>query len=74
MDLSLSPLLFASLCSSAIHKASSDNHFAVLLLFFFGMVLFATSCTIFRTSVQVQVILLKKKHTHTHNEISAHTY
>jgi len=41
MYLSLSPLLFASLCSSASHKASSDNHFALLLFFFFGMVLFA---------------------------------
>ena len=41
MHLSLSPLLFASLCSSASHKASLDNHFALLLFFFFGMVLFA---------------------------------
>jgi len=34
-----SPLLFASLLSSAICKASSDNHFAFLLFFFFGIVL-----------------------------------
>ena len=33
--LSLSPLLFSSLHSSAICKASSDNHFAFLLLLFF---------------------------------------
>ena len=43
--LSLSPLLFASLLSLAICKASSDNHFAFSLFFFFGMVLFAASCT-----------------------------
>ena len=36
--LSLSPLLFASLLSSAICKASSDSHFAFLHFFFFGMV------------------------------------
>ena len=43
MYLSLFPLLFTSLLFSTICKASSDNHFAVLLFFFFGMVLFATS-------------------------------
>ena len=37
MYLSLSPLFFTSFCS-AIQKASSDNHFAFLLFFFFGMV------------------------------------
>ena len=31
-------------------KASSDNHFTLLLFFFFGMVLFTASCTILRTS------------------------
>ena len=36
MYLSLSPLLFASLLSLVICKASSDNHFAFLLFFFFG--------------------------------------
>ena len=49
--LSLSPLLFTSLLSSTIHKASSDNHFAFLLFFFSGMVLFATSYTILWTFV-----------------------
>ena len=48
---SLSPLLFASLLSSDIYKAASDNHFAFLHFFFFGMVLFAASCTILWTSV-----------------------
>jgi len=42
--LSLVPLLFTLLYSSTVHKASSDNYFAFLLFFFFGMVLFATSC------------------------------
>ena len=54
MYLSLSPSLFVSLHSSAICKASSDNHFAFLLFFFFegwGVVLFTTSCTILQTSV-----------------------
>ena len=32
--LSLSPLLFTSLLSSSVCKASSDNHFAFLLFFF----------------------------------------
>ena len=49
--LSFSPLLFASLLYSAICKASSDNHFAVLHFFFLGMVLISVSCTISRTSV-----------------------
>ena len=49
--LSLSPLLFTSLPSLAICKSSSDNYFAFLLFFFFGMVLFAASCTILWTSV-----------------------
>ena len=51
MHLSLSPLLFASLHSSAICKALSENHFAFLLFFFFGMILFTASCTILQTSV-----------------------
>ena len=38
VNLSLSPLLFASLLSSVICKASSDNHFAFLRFFFFRMV------------------------------------
>ena len=49
--LSLSPLLFTSLHSSAICKDSSDSHFAFLLFFFFGMILFAASCTILWTFV-----------------------
>ena len=43
VHLSLSSLLFTSLHVSTICEASSDNHFAFLLFFFFGMVLFATS-------------------------------
>ena len=43
--LSLSPLLFTSLFS-AIYKASSDNHFAFLHFFYFGMVLITASCKI----------------------------
>ena len=46
-----SPLLFGSLLSSATCKASSDNHFACLLFFFFGIILFTASCTILQTSV-----------------------
>ena len=49
MYLSLSPLLFPY--SSTSCKAYSDNHFAFLLFFFFGMVLFTASCTILQTSV-----------------------
>ena len=37
--LSFSPLPFTSLLSPAICKSSSDNHFAILHFFFFGMVL-----------------------------------
>ena len=46
IHLSLYPLLFASLLSLAICKASSDDHFAFLLFFLFGVILFAASCTI----------------------------
>ena len=46
MYLSLSLLLFTSLLSSTICKASSDNHSAFLHFFFFGMVLFALSYTV----------------------------
>ena len=49
--LSHSPLSFTSLLSSAICKASSDNHFAFLYFFFFGMVLVTASYTMFRTSI-----------------------
>ena len=43
--LSLSPLPFASFLSSAIYKASSDNHFAFFHFFFLGTVLVTASCT-----------------------------
>ena len=43
-------LLFSSLLALAICEASSDDRFAFLLLFFFGMVLFAASCTVLWTS------------------------
>ena len=49
--LSFSPLPFTSLLFSAICKASSDNHFAYLFFFFFGMVLFTASCTMLQTSI-----------------------
>ena len=51
MHLSLSPLLFASLHSSAICKASSDSHFGFLLFFFFAIILFTASSTVLWTSV-----------------------
>ena len=51
MYLSISPLLFASLLSSAIYKASSDNHFAFLLFFFIGMVLFTAFYTLLWISI-----------------------
>ena len=51
LDLSFSPLLFASLLFTAICKASSDSHFAFLHFFFLGMVLIPVSCTMSWTSV-----------------------
>ena len=48
--LSFSPLPFTSLFS-AICKASPDNHFAFLHLFFWGMVLISVSCTVLQISV-----------------------
>ena len=48
---SFSPLLFTSLLFSALCKASSDSHFALLHFFFLGMVLISASCTMSRTSV-----------------------
>ena len=51
VNLSLSPFPFASLLSSAIYKASSDNHFAFLHFLFFGMVLVTASCTMLGTSI-----------------------
>ena len=47
----LSPLLFTSLPSLAICKASSEDYFAFLLFFFCWMALFTASCTILWTSV-----------------------
>ena len=49
--LSHSPLLFSSLLSSAICKASSDNHFAFFLFYFLGVILVTASCTMLWTSV-----------------------
>ena len=49
--LSFSPLPFTSLLSSAVCKASSDNHFAFLHFFFGEMVLITASCTILRISI-----------------------
>ena len=51
VDFSLSPLPFAFLLSSAICKASSDNHFDLLHYFFFLMVLVTDSHTYLQTSV-----------------------
>ena len=45
-----SPLLFTSLLFTAICKASSDSHFALLHFFFLGMVLIPVSCTMSWTS------------------------
>ena len=44
--LSISPLHFAFLLLSAICKPSSDNHFAFLHFFFFGIVLVTASYTV----------------------------
>ena len=49
--LSFSPLPLASHLFSAIRKASSDNHFAFLNVFFLGMVLISTSYTMLWNSV-----------------------
>ena len=45
------PLPFASLLFSAICKASSDNHFAFMHLFFLEMVLITASHTMSQTSI-----------------------
>ena len=49
--LSLSLLPFTSLLFSAICKASSDNHIALLNFFFLGIVLVTASCTMLQTSI-----------------------
>ena len=46
-------LQIASLLFSAIFKSSLDNHFALLQLFFLGMVLISASCTMSWTSIHV---------------------
>ena len=43
--LSPCPLPFAFLLSSTICKTPSDNHFAFLHMFFFGLILVTASCT-----------------------------
>ena len=49
--ISLTPLLFTSLPSSAIYKAPSDNHFTFMHFFFFGMFLDTAYHTMLQTSV-----------------------
>ena len=49
--LSFSPLLFTSLLSTAICKASSDSHLTSLHFFFLGMVFIPVSCTMSQISV-----------------------
>ena len=51
MYLSLSLLLFTSLLSSTICKASSDNHFVFLHFFYLRIVLITDSYTMFWTSI-----------------------
>ena len=55
----LSPLLFASVLSSAISKDSSDNHFAFLHFFFFGMILVTVSRTMLWTSLSIVLQTLR---------------
>ena len=47
----ISSLPLASILFSAICKASSDNHFALLYFFFLGMILITASCKMSQTSV-----------------------
>ena len=58
--LSFSPLLFTSLLFTAMCKAFSDSHFALLHFFFLGMVLIPVSCTMSRSSVHSFVLVLWK--------------
>ena len=51
MYLSFSPMPFSSLLFTALCKAFSDNHFALLHFFFLEMVLNTTSCTMLWTSI-----------------------
>ena len=48
--LSFSPLLFTSHLFTAICKVSLDSHFAILHIFFLGMVLITASYTVSQTS------------------------
>ena len=50
-DGSIFPFLLCLSLFSAICKASSDNHFAFLHLFFLGMILVTASCTVSWTSL-----------------------
>ena len=50
--ISLSPLFFASLLFSGICKISSDNQFAFLHFFFFGMILVTVSYTMLQISIR----------------------
>ena len=49
--LSLHPFLFASFLSSVMCKTSSDNHFAFLCFFFFGIILVIAPYAVLQTSV-----------------------
>ena len=51
--LTFSLLCYASLLFSAICKAFSDNHYAILHFFFLGMVLISASCTMSQTSIHI---------------------
>ena len=72
--LSLSPLLFASLLSSGICKASSDNHFAFLLFFSSGRVLFTAFCTMLWTSVHSSSSTLFTRSNHLNLFITSTVY
>ena len=58
VHLSLSPFLLTSLITSAICKASSDNHFSFLHFFFFGIVLVTSSYTMLWTSIHSSLGIL----------------
>ena len=52
MDISfLSPFVYASLLFTAICKASSESHFAVLNFFSLRVILVPVSCTMSQTSI-----------------------
>ena len=71
------PCLFffsLALLSSAICKASSDNHFTFLPFFFFGMVLLTASCIIVQTSVRSYSGTLFTRSNHLNLFITSTTY